>query len=63
MKIKKTSTKQGLMCLALGHNAMTPVRLQRHNAMTPVPLEPASPQSTVNHTTTELQRSQLHLHL
>ena len=37
-----TSTKQGLMCLAQGHNAVTLVRL-----------EPAALQSWVKHSTTE----------
>ena len=37
-----TSTKLGLMCLAQGHNAMTPLRL-----------EPAALQSRVEHSTTE----------
>ena len=37
-----TSTKQGLMCLAQGHNAVTPVRL-----------EPATPRSRDMHSTTE----------
>ena len=36
-----TSTKQGLMCLAQGHNAVPPVRL-----------ELATPQSGVQHSTT-----------
>ena len=35
------STKQGLMCLAQGHNTVTPVRL-----------EPAAPLSQVKHSTT-----------
>ena len=35
-----TSTKQGLMCLAQGHNAVTPVKL-----------EPATPRSPVDHCT------------
>ena len=38
-----TSTKLGLMCLAQGHNAKAPVRL-----------EPAAPLSLVKHSTTEL---------
>ena len=38
----KTSTKQGLMCLAQGHNARTPVRLN-----------PATTRSRVKHSTTE----------
>ena len=38
-----TSTKQGLMCLAQGHIAVKPVRL-----------EPATPRSLVKHSTTEL---------
>ena len=42
--------KQGLMCLAQGNNAVTPVRL-----------EPATPQSQVKHSTTEPLRSLLHL--
>ena len=37
------STQQGLMCLAQGHNAVTPVKL-----------EPVTPQSQVKHSTTEL---------
>ena len=37
-----TSTKQGLMCLAQGHNSVTLVRLK-----------PASPRSQVKHSTTE----------
>ena len=37
-----TSTKQGLMCLAQGHNAVTAVRLK-----------PASSLSQVKHSTTE----------
>ena len=37
-----TSTKQEYMCLAQGHNTMTPVRL-----------EPAAPRSRVKHSTTE----------
>ena len=37
-----TSSKQGLMCLAQGHNAVMPVRL-----------EPATLQSRVKHSTTE----------
>ena len=37
-----TGTKQGLMCLA-----------QRHNAVTPVRLEPTALQSQVKHSTTE----------
>ena len=41
-----TSTKLGLMCLAQGHNAVTPVRL-----------EPAAPRSRVKHSTTEPLRS------
>ena len=35
-------TKQELMCLAQGHNALTPMRL-----------EPTTPQSRVKHSTTE----------
>ena len=38
-----TSTTQGLMCLAQGHNPVTSVRF-----------EPATPQSQVKHSTTEL---------
>ena len=38
-----TSTKQGIMCLAQGHNAMTQVRLK-----------PATPGSRLKHSTTEL---------
>ena len=41
-----TSTKLGLMCLAQGHNAVTPVRL-----------DPVAPQSRVKHSTTEPLRS------
>ena len=41
-----TVTKLGLMCLAQGHNAVTPVRL-----------EPAAPRSWVKHSTTEPLRS------
>ena len=41
-----TSTKLGLMCLAQGHNAVTPVRLK-----------PVAPQSGVKHSTTELLNS------
>ena len=41
-----TSTKLGLTCLAPGHNAVTPVRL-----------EPATPLSGVKHSTTEPLRS------
>ena len=41
------STKQGLMCLAQGHNAVVLVRL-----------EPATPRSQVKHSTTEPLRSQ-----
>ena len=41
-----TSTKLGLMCLAQGHNAVTPVRL-----------EPANPLLRVKHSTTEPLRS------
>ena len=41
-----TSTKLELMCLAQGHNAVTPVRL-----------EPAALRSRVKHSTTELLRS------
>ena len=41
-----TSTKLGLMCLAQGHNAVTPVML-----------EPAAPRSRVKHSTTEPLRS------
>ena len=41
-----TSTKLGLMCLAQGHNSVTPVRL-----------EPASPRSRVKHSTNESLRS------
>ena len=42
----RTSTKLGLMCLAQGHNAVTPLRL-----------EPAAPRSRVKHSTTEPLRS------
>ena len=42
----RTSTKLGLMRLAQGHNALTPVRL-----------ESAAPQSRVKHSTTEPLRS------
>ena len=45
-----TSTKLGLMCLAQGHNAVTPVRL-----------EPTAPRSQVKHSTTEPLRSHLTL--
>ena len=38
----RTSTKLGLMCLAQGHNVVTPVRL-----------EPAALRSRVKHSTTE----------
>ena len=41
-----TSTKLGLMCLARGHSALTPVRLQ-----------PAAPRSRVKHSTTDQMRS------
>ena len=41
-----TSTKQGLMCLALGHNEEMPVRL-----------EPPTPRSQGKHSTTEPLRS------
>ena len=41
-----TSTKLGLMCLAQGHNPVTPVRL-----------EPAAPRSRVKYSTTEPLRS------
>ena len=41
-----TSTKQGLMCLAQGHNTVTPVRL-----------EPATSRSWVKHFTNELLHS------
>ena len=41
-----TSTKQGLMCLAQGHNAVTPVRL-----------EPTALRSSVKNSTTEPLRS------
>ena len=37
-----TSTKQRIKCLAQGHNAVPPVRL-----------EPAAPQSRIKHSTTE----------
>ena len=40
----RASTKQGLMCLAQGHNAVTPVRL-----------EPATPRSRVKHSTEPLR--------
>ena len=40
---RSLSTKQGLMCLAQGHNAVTPVRL-----------EPAALRFRVKHSTTEL---------
>ena len=42
-----TSTKLGLMVLAQGHNAVTPVRLQ-----------PAAPRSRVKHSTTQPLRFQ-----
>ena len=41
-----SSTKLGLMCLAQGHNAVTPVRL-----------EPTASRSRVKHSTTETLRS------
>ena len=41
--LRLTSTKQGSMCLAQGHNTVTPVRL-----------EPAAPLSKVKHSTTEV---------
>ena len=41
-----TSSKLGLMCLAQGHNAAMPVRL-----------EPMAPRSPVKHSTTEPLRS------
>ena len=44
-----TSNKQGLMCIAQGHNAVSPVRL-----------EPTSPRSRVKHSTTEALRSLNH---
>ena len=40
------NTKPGLICLAQGHNVVTPVRL-----------EPAAPPSLAKHSTTELLRS------
>ena len=43
-----TSTTLGLMCLAQGHNTVTPVRLKH-----------AAPQSRVKHSTTEPLRSHL----
>ena len=43
----RISTKQGLMCLAQGHNTVMPVRL-----------EPATPWSQVKYSTTEPLRSQ-----
>ena len=43
-----TSTKQGSVCLAQGHNAVTPVRL-----------EPAAPLFRVKHSTTEPLHSYL----
>ena len=43
-----TSAKLGLMCLAQGHNAVTPVRF-----------EPAAPPSRVKHSTTEPLRSKI----
>ena len=42
----RTSTKQGLMCLAQGHEAVTPVRL-----------EPATPQFRVNDSNSEPLRT------
>ena len=42
----RTSTKLGSMCLAQGHNAATPMRL-----------EPVAPGSRVRHSTTEPLRS------
>ena len=44
-----TSSKLGLMCLAQGHKAVTPVRLA-----------PAAPRSRVKHFTTEPLRAQLY---
>ena len=46
--VGRTSTKQGLICLAQGHNTVTPVRL-----------EPTTHWSPVKHSTTESLRSQL----
>ena len=43
-----TSAKLGLMCLAQGHNAVTPVNL-----------EPAAPRSRVKHSTTEPLHQQI----
>ena len=52
------------MCLAQGHNTVTPVRLepvasrsQGHNTVTPVRLEPVASRSRVKHSTTEPLRS------
>ena len=42
----RTSTKQGLMCLAQGHNTVMPVRP-----------EPGNTRSRVKHSTTELLHS------
>ena len=42
----RTNTKLGLMCLAIGHNTVTPVRLDH-----------AAPRSQVKHSTTEPLRS------
>ena len=44
--IGRTSTKQDLMCLAQGHTAVTPVRL-----------EPVTPRSRVKHSSTDPLRS------
>ena len=46
-----TNTKQGLMCLAQGHNAVTPVRL-----------EPTALRSRVKHSTSEPLRSLICCH-
>ena len=46
-----TSTKQGLLCLAQGHNALTPVRLQ-----------PATPRSRYKHSTTKLSLPTIKCH-
>ena len=49
--LRWTSTKLGSMCLAQGHNAMTPFRLK-----------PAAPRSRVKHSTTESLRSMIQEH-
>ena len=47
-----TSTKQRIKCLAQGHNAVLPVRL-----------ETATPQSRIEHSTTEPPRSAARGHI